>query len=72
MAIIKIKTKNQSGIDKKPRVYFTCHPEDFDKYFRKICDDIFATHDCAIYYTEDMTEVIPEEDRETVLGRNNH
>ena len=71
MAIIKIEVKNQSAIDQKPRVYFTCHPEDFERYFRKICDDIFATHDCCIYYTEDMSEAIPPEDLETDLGRNN-
>jgi hypothetical protein len=71
MAIIKIETKNQSDIGKKPRVWFTCHPEDFEKYFRKICDDLFATHDCAVYYTEDMTEIIAPEDMGTDLGRNN-
>lgn len=71
MAIIKVESKNQSGIDQKPRVYFTCHPEDFDRYFRQICDDIFATHDCGIYYTEDMAALIDEADLETDLGRNN-
>ena len=71
MAVFKVETKNKVDIDKKPRVYFTCHPEDFEKYFKKVCDDIFKTHDCAIYYTEDMTEVIAKEERETDLGRNN-
>ncbi|MBR3767766.1 MAG: tetratricopeptide repeat protein [Clostridia bacterium] len=71
MASIKVEIKNKADIDRKPRVYFTCHPDDFDKYFRKICDDIFRSHDCAIYYTEDMTELFAEEDKETDLGRNN-
>ena len=71
MAVFKVETKNKVDIDKKPRVYFTCHPEDFEKHFKKVCDDIFKTHDCAIYYTEDMTEVIAKEERETDLGRNN-
>lgn len=31
----------------KPRVYFTCHPDDFDRFFEKVCADIFATHDCG-------------------------
>lgn len=30
MAHMKVETKNTAGIDKKPRVYFTCHPEDPD------------------------------------------
>jgi len=71
MATFKIKTKNQVDIDKKPRVYFTCHPDDFEKYFEKICEDIFNTHDCAIYYTENMREIIPEDEKELDLGRNN-
>ncbi len=36
-------------------MYFTCHPADFDLYFHLICDDIFQSQNCAIYYTEDMT-----------------
>lgn len=31
MAIIKIETKNKVDIDKKPRVYFTCHKENIEK-----------------------------------------
>ena len=69
--IIKVKTKNEFDMEKKPRVYFTCHSEDFEKYFKKVCDDIFKTHDCAIYYTEDMTEIIVEEEKEVVLERMN-
>lgn len=48
------KAKNSSS-QKKPRVFFTCHQEDFDLYFGKICRDIFKTCDCVVYYTEDMT-----------------
>lgn len=71
MATFKIKTKNAFDIGKKPRVYFTCHPDDFDKYFEKICADIFKTHDCSIYYTEDMREAISDDEKETDLGRMN-
>ncbi len=71
MATFKVKVKNENEVEKKPRVYFTCHPEDFEKYFDKICNDIFKTHDCAIYYKEDMTERIKEEEKEADLGRNN-
>ena len=71
MAVFKVETKNKIDIDKKSRVYFTCHPEDFEKSFKKICDDILKTHDCAIYYTEDMAEVIAEDEMQVDLGRNN-
>lgn len=43
----------------KSRVYFTCHPSDYYKYFDKICDDIFKKQDCVIYHTEKMAEEIP-------------
>ena len=71
MAIFQVETKNKVDIDKKPRVYFTCHPDDFEKYFRKICDDIFKAYDCVIYYTKDMTEGIAEDEKTVDLGRNN-
>ena len=71
MATILVKSKNRLTDGKKPRVYFTCHPEDFALYFEKICEDIFATHDVAVYYTEDMSAPIRPEDQATDLGRNN-
>jgi len=71
VANMLFKTKGNAAPGGKPRVYFTCHPADFEKYFDKICDDIFATHQCAIYYTVDMTEAIPQADWETDLGSNN-
>ncbi len=38
----------------KPRVFFTCHPND-TMYFEHIKDDILSIQDCVIYYTEDMS-----------------
>lgn len=71
MVTINVKPKNNENVDKKPRVWFTCHPDDFDACFEIISRDIFKTHDCAIYYTEDMTETIAEDEKETDLGRSN-
>ena len=71
MAKFKVRTKSNENISKKARVYFTCHPEDFEKHFEKICEDIFKTHDCSIYYTEDMNESISDDEKEVALGRNN-
>lgn len=69
MELFAYKVKNNVEPENKPRVYFTCHPEDFARSFEKICEDIFKTQDCIIYYTPDMTAAIPEEDRETTLER---
>ena len=71
MAKILCKTMHNENPRGKPRVFFTCHPEDFNRYFEQICKSIFKTHDCAIYYTEDMRQPIPEQDLDTDLGSNN-
>lgn len=67
---MKVKTYGDSSPQGKPRVYFTCHPKDL-RFFDEICESIFKTQDCAIYYTEDMTEPLPELYRDTDLGRMN-
>lgn len=58
-----VKTKDGAAPQGKARVYFTCHPEDFDRSFENICADIFAARDCAVYYTENMTAPIDEQDK---------
>lgn len=62
------RTRGNSSPIGKPRVYFTCHPDDFGRHFDKICEDILKTQDCAIYYTENMAEAFSAEDRATDLG----
>lgn len=71
MAEFRVRTKGNSPSQGKARVYFTCHFEDFDRYFDKICEDVFSIHDCAIYYTEDMNEPLSEENIDVDLGRMN-
>ena len=71
MANFNVRTKGNADPQGKARVYFTCHPEDFDRYFEKICEDVFKTHDCAIYYTENMSEPLDETNVEVDLGRMN-
>ena len=71
MDYMKVRTRGGGDPRGKARVYFTCHPDDFDKYFDKVCDDIFRTQDCAIYYTADMTAPIPEMYRDADLGQMN-
>ena len=71
MANMLFKTKDNITPSGKARVYFTCHPEDFEKYFDKICEDIFRSHNCAIYYTEDMSAPFDENEKATDLESNN-
>ncbi len=65
------KTKGNSEPGRKPRVYFSCHPDDFAYTFEAVCGDIHNTHDCIIFYKKDMADDLPEETRETDLGRMN-
>ena len=63
-------TRGDSSPQRKPRVYFCCHPEDFQRFFRQIADEILGLQNCAIYYYLPDAEVPPEE-RELDLGQMN-
>ena len=67
MTKLVYKTKNNVSPKDKPKVFFSCHPDDFDRYFEQICEDIFKTYDCAIFYTEDMTAQLDDENRDLDL-----
>ena len=54
-----------------PKIYFTCFPGDFEKYFDAVCENIFRKHRCAVYYTLDMASPISPEQRRTDLARMN-
>ncbi len=68
---LSVKTKGNADPKGRPRIYFTCHPADLERSLDRICQDIFQAQDCAVYYTPDMSEPIPEDAMETDLGRMN-
>lgn len=68
MAEFRVKTKGNANPHGKARVYFTCHPDDFERYFQRITDDILSANNCAVYYTQDMSAKIAENEKETDLG----
>ncbi|NCU26926.1 toll/interleukin-1 receptor domain-containing protein, partial [Candidatus Nomurabacteria bacterium] len=51
--MLKSITRDGSSPQGKARVYFCCHPEDFERYFKPITEEIFQYHNCAIYYEAD-------------------
>ncbi|MBR4880168.1 MAG: toll/interleukin-1 receptor domain-containing protein, partial [Clostridia bacterium] len=71
MAEMLFKTKGNGSPNGKARVYFTCHPDDFNLYFEQVCEYIFKSQNCAVYYTADMSAVIDETDKVTDLESNN-
>lgn len=69
MTEFKVKTRVGSAPSGKSRVYFTCHPDDFERHFEKITEDVLKYADCGIYFTEDMSAEIEEKYLETDLGQ---
>ena len=65
------KTKGGSSPENKPKVFFTCHPDDFDECFDKVCSDIFLHQNCTIFYTKDMTKKLNDADTLVDLERMN-
>lgn len=59
----ELKCKTRKGVDPqgKSRVYFSCHPRDFERYFDTVTDDILLKENCAIYCFESEVQVTDEE-----------
>lgn len=66
MTHLSCKTHGNADPHGKPKVYFTCHPSDYARSLDIVCRDLFAAHDCAVYYTSDMGGTL--EDRDLLLG----
>lgn len=58
---IKHKTRGDSLPHGKQRVFFCCHPDDFERYFEPISEEILKKQNCAIYYYNSKTIVPPKE-----------
>lgn len=67
---MKLITRGNAPAKGMTRLFFTCHPEDFDKYFDLIREDIFKSHSCAIYF-DDADEQIENQEREFDLSQMN-
>ncbi len=53
--------KDLKNIKDRPKVYFCCHPEDFDRCFDMLTKDIMSKQKCTIWYAEDLSEPRDEE-----------
>ena len=67
MADFQFRTRGQQSPQGKQRVYFTCHPDDFEKYFEEIQKEILDRQDCAVFYLEPNTQPEDVEDYELRL-----
>ena len=67
MADFQFRTRGQQSPQGKQRVYFTCHPDDFEKYFEEIIKEILERQDCAVFFLEPNTQPKDVEDYELRL-----
>lgn len=65
--MFQYKTKGMASPQGKRRVYFTCHPDDFERFFEKISAELLKISDCAVWYNTDDEY----EDIDTDLGQMN-
>ena len=59
--LLKFKTRNNSNPKGKPKVYFTCHPEDYDATFIRISDQLLKKQNCAIFFHEPELVLVEDE-----------
>ena len=66
------KTRLKGRVSRnKPKVYFTCHPEEFGRYFDEISEQILKAHNCVIYYAKDMSAPYEDENWQEDLEQMN-
>lgn len=65
--MFQYKTKGNVSPQGKRRVYFSCHPEDYGRFFERISAEVLNITDCAVWYSTDEGY----EDIDTDLGQMN-
>lgn len=45
----------------KQRVFFSCHPEDFGRYFEPLTEEVLRIVDCAVYYYPPDAEIAADD-----------
>ena len=65
---LQYKTRGMSEPKGKPKVYFSCHPEDFGEAFGPVTEDLLNHVNCAVYYDEEIGSAEPaDEEVEDIL-----
>lgn len=69
MSQLKYKTRPGEDPHRKPSVFFSCHPDDFDNYFRLVTDQLLEITNCCIWYNPDPEDTLTAEQMETDLAQ---
>lgn len=57
MSNFTYKTKGNLSPDGKQKIYFCCHPKDFDLYFETVTNEVLLNHNnCAVWFLSDQNE----------------
>ena len=69
MMELSYRTRGNSNPFGKAKVYFSCHPADFEAYFDVLSDEILEREDCAVWYDNSQSEPEnPEEFLQALSG----
>lgn len=69
MGHLKYKTRAGEEPHKKPSVFFSCHQDDFDRYFTLVTDQVLETVNCCIWYDSEPGSTMTAEEMETDLSQ---
>lgn len=65
---MKYRTRGMIHPQGKPKVYFCCHPRDFEPCFERITDAILQCSNCAVWY-DNPSNPVSAEDLRADLGQ---
>ncbi len=51
---LAFQTRGNTPVNGKPNVYFACHPQDFEKVFPIISNDLLSHTNCAVWYDSEL------------------
>lgn len=51
---LQYRTRGMSDPKGKPKVYFTCHPDDFKTAWQLLSEDLLAHANCAVWYDTEL------------------
>lgn len=69
MSKLSVKTRGNSSPQGKPRVFFSCHPEDFNDCFEVLSEEILKTQNCAIWYESEWDKPEDRAELESQLSQ---
>ena len=59
---LQYKTRGMSAPKGKPKVYFSCHPDDFETAWKLLSEDLLAHANCAVWYDTELAAIAASSD----------